>query len=208
MVIITKCFSMMYQIPKTTLFREKTRLVEAGKLPWNSLKRKDPQSHSVNNVRLKEAVNACKDGKMSQAVASITYQVVAWKPACRAFSLHRASCKTFYQVPKTTIWRRLQKGMQQAAKQEQSDKNITSIAVSNTMDHSSVTESVPVQNQSQFTFIEASTVSIFSVSISITLQYIKLVFYFSRIIVNFPSLTLLKKTFLQHLSLYEILLQS
>lgn len=86
---------MMYQIPKTTLFREKTRLVEAGKLPWNSLKRKDPQSHSVNNVRLKEAVDACKDGKMSQAVASITYQVVAWKPACRAFSLHRASCKTF-----------------------------------------------------------------------------------------------------------------
>lgn len=97
--------------------------------------------------------------------------------------------------------------MQQAAKQEQSDKTITSIAVSNTMDHSSVTESVPVQNQSQFTFIEASTVSIFSVSISITLQYIKLVFYFSRIIVNFPSRTLLKKTFLQHLSLYEILWQ-
>lgn len=75
---------MICQIPKTTLFREKTRLVEAGKLPWNSLKRRDPQSHSLNNVRLKEAVAACKDGKMSQAVASITYQVV-WKPISSAF---------------------------------------------------------------------------------------------------------------------------
>ncbi|XP_063235271.1 uncharacterized protein LOC134538153 isoform X2 [Bacillus rossius redtenbacheri] len=77
--------SHQYQIPKTTLFREKTRLVETGRLPWSCLKRRGPYLDCFKRSRLGEAVAACQDGRMSQAAASVTFQ-----------------------VPKTTIWRRLQ----------------------------------------------------------------------------------------------------
>lgn len=66
-----KCF----QIPKTTLFREKSRLVEAGKLPLSCLNRRVPNNDSYKQVRLTQAVAACKEGRMSQATASSTYQV-------------------------------------------------------------------------------------------------------------------------------------
>nr|CAD7571606.1 unnamed protein product [Timema californicum] len=79
--------SKQFQIPKTTLFREKTRLVEAGRLPWSCLRKRDPEYDGKHQRRLKDAVTACMEGKMSQATASMTYQ-----------------------VPKTTIWRRLHKG--------------------------------------------------------------------------------------------------
>jgi hypothetical protein len=65
----------MLQIPKTTLFREKARLVEAGRLPWTSLRKRDPDVSGFKQHRLNEAVAACKEGKMSQAVASLTFQV-------------------------------------------------------------------------------------------------------------------------------------
>nr|CAD7407086.1 unnamed protein product [Timema poppensis] len=79
--------SKQFQIPKTTLFREKTRLVEAGRLPWSCLRKRDSEYDGKHQRRLKDAVTACMEGKMSQATASMTYQ-----------------------VPKTTIWRRLHKG--------------------------------------------------------------------------------------------------
>ncbi|PNF17758.1 hypothetical protein B7P43_G06881 [Cryptotermes secundus] len=67
--------SHQFQIPKTTLFREKARLVEAGRLPWTCLRKRDPDIGGFKQHRLSEAVAACKEGKMSQAVASVTFQV-------------------------------------------------------------------------------------------------------------------------------------
>ncbi|OXU21406.1 hypothetical protein TSAR_002074 [Trichomalopsis sarcophagae] len=75
-----------YKIPKTTLFRDKARLVDQGKLPSTFWKKRKSDGEELKRSRLEEAVAACKEGKMSQAVASVTYQ-----------------------IPKTTIWRRLQK---------------------------------------------------------------------------------------------------
>lgn len=115
--------SAQFHIPKTTLFREKERLVQAGKLPWTSLKKRDPQLHPTKNSRLKEAVAACQEGKMSQAVASITYQ-----------------------VPKTTIWRGLQRGLQQSS----DNKSVRSVEVTNTGVGN------PVSEQAQFSFIEGN----------------------------------------------------
>lgn len=125
--------SAQFQIPKTTLFREKSRLVEAGKLCGSSTNRRDPQYSTVNNSRLKEAVAACKEGKMSQAVASITYQ-----------------------VPKTTIWRRLQRGTQQSS--EQNAKTVRSIEIDSPgVEGIPMSESSTLQEQPQFTFIDANS---------------------------------------------------
>ncbi|XP_054276400.1 uncharacterized protein LOC128995414 [Macrosteles quadrilineatus] len=77
--------SSMYKIPKTTLFREKSRLVELGRLPPSCLNKREPNKDSYKQQRLTQAVAACKEGRMSQAAASSTYK-----------------------VSKTTIWRRLQ----------------------------------------------------------------------------------------------------
>lgn len=74
----------MLQIPKTTLFRDKIKLIGEGKLPVSFLKRRSIEDDATRKTRLDNAVAACKTGKMSQAVASATFQ-----------------------VPKTTIWRRL-----------------------------------------------------------------------------------------------------
>ncbi|KAL6267064.1 hypothetical protein P5V15_000140 [Pogonomyrmex californicus] len=74
-----------FKIPKTTLFREKARLVDQGKLPLSFWKKRKTENEELKKSRLEEAVAACKGGKMSQAAASMTYH-----------------------IPKTTIWRRLQ----------------------------------------------------------------------------------------------------
>lgn len=74
-----------FKIPKTTLFRDKARLVDEGKLPLSYWKKRKTENEELKKSRLEEAVAACKGGKMSQAMASMTYH-----------------------IPKTTIWRRLQ----------------------------------------------------------------------------------------------------
>ncbi|XP_076760561.1 uncharacterized protein LOC143429059 [Xylocopa sonorina] len=74
-----------FEIPKTTLFRDKARLVGEGKLPLSFWKKRKTENEELKKSRLEEAVAACKGGKMSQAAASMTYH-----------------------IPKTTIWRRLQ----------------------------------------------------------------------------------------------------
>ncbi|XP_029659851.1 uncharacterized protein LOC115233505 isoform X3 [Formica exsecta] len=74
-----------FKIPKTTLFRDKARLVDQGKLPLSFWKKRKTENEELKRSRLEEAVAACKGGKMSQAAASMTYH-----------------------IPKTTIWRRLQ----------------------------------------------------------------------------------------------------
>nr|XP_033328284.1 uncharacterized protein LOC117221433 [Megalopta genalis] len=74
-----------FKIPKTTLFRDKARLVDEGKLPLSFWKKRKTENEELKRSRLEEAVAACKGGKMSQAAASMTYR-----------------------IPKTTIWRRLQ----------------------------------------------------------------------------------------------------
>ena len=74
-----------FKIPKTTLFRDKARLVDEGKLPLSFWKKRNSENEKLKKSRLEEAVAACKGGKMSQAAAAMTYR-----------------------IPKTTIWRRLQ----------------------------------------------------------------------------------------------------
>ncbi|RLU17015.1 hypothetical protein DMN91_011084 [Ooceraea biroi] len=74
-----------FKIPKTTLFRDKARLVDEGKLPLSFWKKRKTENEELKKSRLEEAVAACKGGRMSQAAASMTYH-----------------------IPKTTIWRKLQ----------------------------------------------------------------------------------------------------
>ncbi|XP_043286684.1 uncharacterized protein [Venturia canescens] len=74
-----------FQIPKTTLFREKVKLVDEGKLPESFWKKRKTGNEEWKKMRLEEAVALCKEGKMSQAAAAMKYR-----------------------IPKTTIWRRLQ----------------------------------------------------------------------------------------------------
>ncbi|XP_071448261.1 uncharacterized protein [Hetaerina americana] len=75
-----------YQIPKTTLFRERSRLVACGQIPTGA-RRRDDGSRRGNFIheQLELAVTACLKRGMTHALAAITYQ-----------------------VPKTTLWRRLQ----------------------------------------------------------------------------------------------------
>uniref|UniRef100_A0A0C9QY18 Bab1_0 protein n=1 Tax=Fopius arisanus TaxID=64838 RepID=A0A0C9QY18_9HYME len=74
-----------FKIPKTTLFRDKVKLVDEGKLPESFWKRRKTEDEDLKKSRLEKAVAACKGGKMSQAAAA-----------------------TLYGIPKTTIWRKLQ----------------------------------------------------------------------------------------------------
>lgn len=80
-----KYSNLNFQIPKTTLFREKVKLVYEGKLPESFWKKRKTGNEEWKRTRLEEAVAVCKEGKMSQAAAAIKYR-----------------------IPKTTIWRRLQ----------------------------------------------------------------------------------------------------
>ncbi|XP_069699745.1 modifier of mdg4-like [Periplaneta americana] len=116
--------SHQFQIPKTTLFREKARLVEAGRLPWTCLRKRDPDIGGFKQHRLSEAVAACKEGKMSQAVASLTFQ-----------------------VPKTTIWRKLQQGSR--------PEPPTELAVSE--ENEADTAAAQLQERTEFAFSEVST---------------------------------------------------
>ncbi|XP_014209747.1 uncharacterized protein LOC106640281 [Copidosoma floridanum] len=84
--------SMEYKIPKTTLFRDKTRLINQGKLPKSFWKRRKSLEDEQKQNRLEKAVLACKTGRMSQAAASLTYQ-----------------------IPKTTIWRHLHKELKECS---------------------------------------------------------------------------------------------
>lgn len=125
--------------------------MQAGKLPWTSLKKRDPQLHSTKNSRLKEAVAACQDGKMSQAVASITYQVLIFFFSFLISFIHNfyISFSLFPKVPKTTIWRRLQRGLQQSS--DATVKSVRSVEVTNAgVDNPSGT----LPEQGQFSFIE------------------------------------------------------
>ncbi|XP_015116104.1 uncharacterized protein LOC107040504 [Diachasma alloeum] len=74
-----------FNIPKTTLFRDKAKLVDEGKLPESFWKKRKTDDEGLKKSRLEKAVAACKDGRMSQAAAA-----------------------TLYGIPKTTIWRKLQ----------------------------------------------------------------------------------------------------
>ncbi|XP_066597084.1 uncharacterized protein [Prorops nasuta] len=91
--------SLEFKIPKTTLFRDKARLVHEGKLPLSFWKKRKPENEELKRSRLEEAVAACKGGRMSQAAASLTYR-----------------------IPKTTIWRRLQQDCKKSEKQNKKQR--------------------------------------------------------------------------------------
>ncbi|XP_046385208.1 uncharacterized protein LOC124155437 isoform X2 [Ischnura elegans] len=75
-----------YQIPKTTLFRERSRLIACGRIPSSSHRRDDgTRRGNLIQEQLDLAVAACLKRGMTHALAAVTYQ-----------------------VPKTTLWRRLQ----------------------------------------------------------------------------------------------------
>lgn len=124
--------SAQFQIPKTTLFREKVRLIEAGKLPYPPppSKKRAPQTQLMKQTQLKAAVAACKEGRMSQAEASITYQ-----------------------VPKTTIWRRLHKGNIQNP--DENKDIVRSVEITDaTAEEQPGAVAGTLQEHAQFTFIE------------------------------------------------------
>lgn len=113
-----------YQIPKTTLFRDKTKLIDQGKLPTSFWKKRKTENEAVKQFRLEEAVAACKSGKMSQAAASVCYR-----------------------IPKTTIWRRLQQDNSKIKRKTKSTGAINASA--NTIDANEftfceVTSGIPI----------------------------------------------------------------
>ncbi|GLH14797.1 Uncharacterized protein GBIM_19109 [Gryllus bimaculatus] len=125
--------SSQYQIPRATLSREKTRLVESGRLPWTSRKKRQSEPNDYKELRLNEAVAACREGKMSQACASQRFQ-----------------------VPKTTIWRRL-KDVRTAENtpsivREKTDGNVQARA-----SHENVCPVSQLQEQQVFSFSEVSS---------------------------------------------------
>ncbi|XP_014609142.1 PREDICTED: uncharacterized protein LOC106789457 isoform X2 [Polistes canadensis] len=117
-----------FQIPKTTLFRDKARLVDEGKLPLSFWKKRKTENEELKKSRLEEAVAACKGGKMSQAAASMAYD-----------------------IPKTTIWRRLQQDSNKSERLTNKKKSQRSIeTTSSTVDK-------PKQEASDFTYCEVAS---------------------------------------------------
>ncbi|XP_018337111.1 PREDICTED: uncharacterized protein LOC108745447 isoform X2 [Trachymyrmex septentrionalis] len=117
-----------FKIPKTTLFREKARLVNQGKLPLSFWKKRKPENEESKKTRLEEAVAACKGGRMSQALASTTYR-----------------------IPKTTIWRRLQ----QDGKKAEKSSNVKKERLTDTpVLHDS---QVKIQDTSNFSYCEVAS---------------------------------------------------
>ncbi|KAI4487723.1 hypothetical protein M0802_011913 [Mischocyttarus mexicanus] len=117
-----------FKIPKTTLFRDKARLVDEGKLPLSFWKKRKTENEELKKSRLEEAVAACKGGKMSQAAASMAYD-----------------------IPKTTIWRRLQQDSKKSEKLINKKKSQRSIeTTSSTIDK-------PKQEASDFTYCEVAS---------------------------------------------------
>lgn len=92
--------SLEFKIPKTTLFRDKARLIDQGKLPSSYWKKRQTANEAYKKSRLEEAVFACTNDKLSQAAASIKYG-----------------------IPKTTIWRRLQHFNKNKKKNQQNIDN-------------------------------------------------------------------------------------
>uniref|UniRef100_A0A1B6GQ17 BTB domain-containing protein n=1 Tax=Cuerna arida TaxID=1464854 RepID=A0A1B6GQ17_9HEMI len=121
-----------YKIPKTTLFREKSRLVEAGKLPLSCLNRRVPNNDSHKQVRLTQAVAACKEGRMSQAAASSTFK-----------------------VSKTTIWRRLH---QSGGTKQMKYLEPKTEPVENELDFQEVVTEIPMTYHDEREYPEASLI--------------------------------------------------
>ncbi|XP_012523386.1 uncharacterized protein LOC105829233 [Monomorium pharaonis] len=119
--------AMEFKIPKTTLFREKARLVDQGKLPLSFWKKRKTENEELKKSRLEEAVAACKGGKMSQAAASMTYH-----------------------IPKTTIWRRLQQDGKKAKRSSNSKKQQRMI-------ETPVLHDQKMQETSNFSYCEAAS---------------------------------------------------
>ncbi|XP_015514497.1 protein abrupt isoform X1 [Neodiprion pinetum] len=104
--------SLQFQIPKTTLFRDKARLVDEGKLPLSFWKKRKTENEDLKKSRLEQAVTACRGGKMSQAAASMTYH-----------------------IPKTTIWRRLQQDGKKPNRSVDEEGNQKSEELNDLSDH-------------------------------------------------------------------------
>lgn len=117
-----------FKIPKTTLFRDKARLVDEGKLPLSFWKKRKTENEELKKSRLEEAVAACKGGKMSQAAASMAYD-----------------------IPKTTIWRRLQQDG------KKSERLINKKKQSRVAETTSSTEDKPKQEATDFTYCEVTS---------------------------------------------------
>ncbi|XP_014477716.1 PREDICTED: uncharacterized protein LOC106746060 isoform X2 [Dinoponera quadriceps] len=117
-----------FKIPKTTLFRDKARLVDQGKLPLSFWKKRKTEDEELKKSRLEEAVAACKGGKMSQAAASMTYH-----------------------IPKTTIWRRLQ----QDGKKTERSSNVKK--QQRLIETSQQDSEAKAQEGSDFTYCEVSS---------------------------------------------------
>ncbi|XP_047345726.1 uncharacterized protein LOC124947510 isoform X1 [Vespa velutina] len=117
-----------FKIPKTTLFRDKARLVDEGKLPLSFWKKRKTENEELKKSRLEEAVAACKGGKMSQAAASMAYD-----------------------IPKTTIWRRLQQDSKKSERSANKKKQQRTIeTTSNMVDK-------PKQETSDFAYCEVAS---------------------------------------------------
>ncbi|XP_011862525.1 PREDICTED: uncharacterized protein LOC105559083 isoform X2 [Vollenhovia emeryi] len=118
-----------FKIPKTTLFREKTRLVDQGKLPLSFWKKRKTENEELKKSRLEEAVAACRGGRMSQATASMTYH-----------------------IPKTTIWRRLQQDGKKVEKASNAKKQQRLVDTS--VSHDAQTK---MQETSNFSYCEVAS---------------------------------------------------
>lgn len=121
--------ALQFKIPKTTLFRDKARLVDQGKLPLSYWKKRKTENEDLKKSRLEEAVAACKGGKMSQAAASMTYR-----------------------IPKTTIWRRLQQEGKKVGKLSNIKKRQQHLIGTSQQDNE-----IKVQEGSSFSFCEVSS---------------------------------------------------
>lgn len=117
-----------FKIPKTTLFRDKARLVDEGKLPLSFWKKRKTENEELKKSRLEEAVAACKGGKMSQAAASIAYD-----------------------IPKTTIWRRLQQD------NKKSERLVNKKKQQRTVETTSNTTDKTKQESPDFTYCEVTS---------------------------------------------------
>lgn len=73
--------------------------MDEGKLPQAYWKKRENENGALKRLKLEQALNACKEGKMSQAAASMVYD-----------------------IPKTTIWRNLQKENKEKKRNEAAQK--------------------------------------------------------------------------------------
>ncbi|XP_059475290.1 uncharacterized protein LOC132196560 isoform X2 [Neocloeon triangulifer] len=80
----TRKVAQEFGIPPATLYREKVKLVQKGALPKDAIKKRPLEEVLDRQIRVQQAVAACKEGKMSQSSAA-----------------------SHFDVPKTTIWRHL-----------------------------------------------------------------------------------------------------